>query len=302
MRMPMTRLLYYAAPAIVFATALHAQSTSNLVAFEVASVKSAAKSSPTRITPSSFEITLPLASLIAFAYRLPTMQVVDEESWVRTEVFEVRATLPDADARITATQRQEQISRMLQTLLAERFALRVRDEERVLPRYVLRVKDPKRTTAPGRFAAAPRCTAQYEAAKARPASSPLPAAPTAASPPLPPSDNKPSRCGFLYKNSNGNLVTWESAGASVEEFLSNVQMVLGAPVVNQTDIGDYIALRMTIAGGQDPQRALSPTNPQSLEGPSLATALARELNIDLKSEKGPVRVIAVQHAERPKPN
>ena len=105
-------------------------------AFEVASIKPAAPQAPGR-----FQITMggdpgrvdyrfvSLKNLIERAYSIKSYQISGPE-WLDAERFDVTAKLPDG-----AT--QQDVPRMLQTLLVERFKLTVHREEKTLPIYAI---------------------------------------------------------------------------------------------------------------------------------------------------------------------
>ena len=73
-----------------------------------------------------------LLSLIETAYGVSEDTVADGPSWLDTDLFDVRAKVPDGTTPAAA-------KLMLQSLLAERFGLVVRNEKRPMPRYVLTV-------------------------------------------------------------------------------------------------------------------------------------------------------------------
>jgi uncharacterized protein (TIGR03435 family) len=106
------------------------------IAFEVASVKPAAPQAPGR-----FQISMggdpgrinysfvSLKNLIERAYSIKSYQVSGPD-WMDSERFDVVAKLPDGA-------KQEDVPRMLQTLLAERFKLTIHREEKTLPVYAI---------------------------------------------------------------------------------------------------------------------------------------------------------------------
>ncbi|HEY4359986.1 MAG TPA: TIGR03435 family protein [Bryobacteraceae bacterium] len=73
-----------------------------------------------------------LLSLIETAYGVNEDSVGGGPSWLDTDIFEVIAKVPEGTNGATA-------KLMLQSLLAERFGLMVRNEKRPMPRYVLTV-------------------------------------------------------------------------------------------------------------------------------------------------------------------
>lgn len=73
-----------------------------------------------------------MLDLITFSYRVEENQVIGGPPWLNTDRFDISAKAPPA-----TTDEQRQL--MLQALLADRFKLAIRKEERPLPAYVLTV-------------------------------------------------------------------------------------------------------------------------------------------------------------------
>jgi uncharacterized protein (TIGR03435 family) len=90
---------------------------------------------------------LSLRDLIILAYRIKPYQLAGTADWMTTEVFDILATIPHGvstvkapcgdvrPCRVSATKAPE----MLQSLLAERFGLKIRRESREMPVYTLTV-------------------------------------------------------------------------------------------------------------------------------------------------------------------
>jgi uncharacterized protein (TIGR03435 family) len=103
-------------------------------AFEVASIK------PTKVSDSAYILNRPgdrftatnvtLRGLITRAYRIQNNQVDGGPSWVNSDAF-------DVEAKAEGNPSPEQVSLMVQALLAERFKLRMRNETRQVPIYTL---------------------------------------------------------------------------------------------------------------------------------------------------------------------
>jgi uncharacterized protein (TIGR03435 family) len=79
-------------------------------------------------------VALPMRDYIARAYRMKLYQVIGPD-WLTTERFDVNAKLP-------AGTTPEQIPEMLQSLLEERFQLKLHREKKELPVYALIVGKP----------------------------------------------------------------------------------------------------------------------------------------------------------------
>jgi len=73
-----------------------------------------------------------MLELITVAYRVEENQVIGGPPWLNTDRFDISAKAPPATS-------EDQIQLMLQALLADRFKLAIRKEDRPLPAYVLTV-------------------------------------------------------------------------------------------------------------------------------------------------------------------
>ncbi|MBV9743332.1 MAG: TIGR03435 family protein [Acidobacteriia bacterium] len=102
--------------------------------FAVASVKAVSDSAhwvnPQVVDPQRFHAITSLTQLILWAYRMRGFQILGDPSWLGREQFEIQAAAerPSSD---------EQIRRMLQELLADRFKLKLHSETREIPIYAL---------------------------------------------------------------------------------------------------------------------------------------------------------------------
>jgi uncharacterized protein (TIGR03435 family) len=123
-------------PAVLFSLAAFAQSPAPRVEFEVASVKPSPPPGPDSLAVgihidgamvrcTSFS----LKDYIALAYRVKNYQISGPE-WIASERFDIAAKLPAGAAR-------EQIRDMVQTLLLDRFQLKLHHETKEFPVYAL---------------------------------------------------------------------------------------------------------------------------------------------------------------------
>jgi uncharacterized protein (TIGR03435 family) len=134
--------IIYALGSVLLASALAgAQTPEPKLEFEVAAVKPADAQGPNgavslglRMDGSQARVALPLRELIAMAYRVKTYQVVGPD-WLSNLRFDINAKLP---AGSTA----DQVPRMLQSLLADRFGLKFHREPKEIPVYALMVGKP----------------------------------------------------------------------------------------------------------------------------------------------------------------
>ena len=85
-------------------------------------------------------------ALIRYAYSVPETRIDGGPSWMRSKAFDLEAksdpATDDQLSKLPSAEARERKQRMLQSLLADRFALKVHEETRTLPVYALvMVKD-----------------------------------------------------------------------------------------------------------------------------------------------------------------
>jgi uncharacterized protein (TIGR03435 family) len=100
---------------------------------------------------------LPARVLIAFAYNIPfgseRVRVLGGPDWLSSEQYEIQAKIDESSyaamQKMTAPQQREQVDLMEQSLLADRFKLKVHFETREMPGFTLTVAKggPKLTAA-----------------------------------------------------------------------------------------------------------------------------------------------------------
>jgi len=104
------------------------------------------------------DMILPISILITSAYNLPVgseSRIIGGPDWLRQDIdqFEIQAKIEDSDyaamQKMTPPQQREQVALMEQSLLADRFTLKVHFETREMPVYALVVAKggPKLTAA-----------------------------------------------------------------------------------------------------------------------------------------------------------
>jgi bla regulator protein blaR1 len=225
--------------------------------------------------------------LIAFAYNVKVFQVSGGPGWVSSDRYDIEAKEPDSVAeelpKLSIEERSARLKSMLQSLLADRFALKVNHTTKEFPGYALVVaKD-----GPKLHAATHGDT--YDNGMKTP-------------------DGRPVGRGGLALVGRGDL---EGQGVPWNQFVFALSQELGRTVVDQTGLkGDYdVQLKWTpdsissspIAepppgGGAEPQP------PPESTGPSIFTAVQEQLGLKLESTKVPTEVLAIDHIERPSAN
>ncbi len=206
-----------------------------------------------------------LKMLIMFAYGVAAYQISGAPSWMGVERWDIEAKTEGVQGSLP----REQFTVLLRRLVEDRFQLKYRRETRKMPIYALVV------TKTG-FRPKPHS----------PESSP----------------HRPEvQFGF------GSATFTES---SVAALAGNLTLNLDRPVMDRTGIqGNYdFTLQWTPApneGGAGgiglPPRA-EPPRPVDSNAPSLFTALQEQLGLKLKSTKGPVDILVIDHVVRPSEN
>ena len=260
--------------------------------FEVASVKRATDASGkvrvgdqvwtsvgARFMPGgAFEaVNATLGSVIRLAYGLREFQTVGGPEWVDTERFDIQARGPQGAV-------ESETPRRLQSLLAERFALKVHRETRDRPIYALVLARANGSLGP-----------RLRQSQGPPAPPGLGAAGGQCTPPGPPGPVSMRLCG----------VTMASL---VDTFLP---MYTGRRVVDRTgltggfDLALHFDNRQTAAGvGPGGGLPMSPqaAEPAATDAVSIFTALEEQLGLKLEPQTGPAEVLVIDRVERPTPN
>ena len=217
-----------------------------------------------------------LGSVIRLAYGLREFLVVGGPEWLNTDRFDIQARGPQGAVESDAPRR-------LQSLLAERFALKVHRETRDRPIYAL-------VLARGNGSLGPRLRQSQE-----PAAAGLAAAGGQCTPPGPPGPVSMKLCGVTM-------------AALVDTFLP---IYTGRTVVDRTgltggfDLALYFDNRQPAAGvgpggglPMPPQAA----EPAATDTVSIFTALEEQLGLKLEPQTGPAEVLVIDHVEPPTPN
>jgi len=231
---------------------------------------------------------MPLRELIRFAYDLKSdAQLTGEPSWVNSDRFDIEAKDDEAQAQVSSKLPPPEIAKqmrlMVQSLLADRFGLKVSHATKELPVYALVV-------ARG----GPRLT---------PTTAP-PIAPPGDLPPGSDSAKKPFNRGIMMKG-NGDLTGMAAPIAMLADVLSRQPELGNRLVQDKTGLtGDYDwTLKWTPASMDSSSSADGAAPPAGDPStPSLFTALQEQLGLKLESTKGPVDGLVIDHVEKPSAN
>lgn len=249
--------------------------------FEVASIK------PNHVSDGLFRLMfapdglsangLPVKMLIGFAYNMKDFQISGGPGWIDSERYDIEAKMDEttiaALKKLTPEQATEQRRLMLQSLLADRFNLKVSRASKELPIYALVVakNGPKLTKS--------------------------------ADPPSGPDGPGPrNRIRFQM----GEL---SATGAPISILVDQLARELDRKVVDKTGLeGRYdFTLHwnsdrqgLSAAGPADASQGPAPSSDSS--GPTIFTALQEQLGLKLESQKGPVETLIIESIAKPSEN
>jgi bla regulator protein blaR1 len=215
---------------------------------------------------------LPISILIESAYNLPVgsgSRILGGPEWLRQDIdqFEIQAKIEDSEyaamQKMTPAQQHERVALMEQSLLADRFRLKVHFEMRELPVYALVVAK--------------------SGAKLNPAK-----------------NEESSRISTL---SNGQGSEMTAIGITLEQFVRSPLLTGpadGRPVVDETGLRG--TFDFTLKWTPEQLAASAAATGVGVDAPSFFTAIREQLGLLLVPSKAPVEVIVIDHLEQPSEN
>ena len=203
--------------------------------------------------------------MLTQGYHLNDNQLINEPDWAKSERFDVKGKVADADAEAARKLSWDQKRVFFQQVLKERFGLVAHRETRELPEYAL-------TPAKGGV--------KLVDGKADPNVSP------------------DMRSGGFRTNMRGGVKKIDCAGMPIDllvQFLSNET---GRTVVNKVGLDGKYSYTLSWR----PAMAQAATDDAGDSTPDLFTAVQEQLGLKLEPVKGPVDVLVIDHLERPAAN
>jgi uncharacterized protein (TIGR03435 family) len=249
--------------------------------FEVASIRQSPPADSYRVSgsfsahSSSFRATnLDVANLLAFAYDVRRDQIQGLPDW--PAMFNVQAKSDNAVdqrlAQLTKDQEKMEQQHMLQTLLADRFKLKIRWETRQGPIYDLVVakKGPKMELAKGDPPSAEEQKAWGERS-------------------IPP----------LYQRGDSSTgFAFVAHGCSMSDLAETLAGQFSRPVVDRTGLKDKYDFKLHYQDVRLSDRSADDQNPT----PPLDMAIQDQLGLKLEPAKGPIQLLVIDHIEKPSEN
>lgn len=258
------------------------QSTlSSRLSFEVASIK------PTRIhgvnsiqiSPSGERFTttnVQTEQLIEWAYGLRPEQLSGGPNWLDTDTYDIEAKVDDVEVatmkNFSREDRRARVQLMLQSLLEDRFQMRIRRETKELSTTVL-------TIAKGGSKLSPSTASPSVAESAQSISA--------------------STVGISFIQGVNGKNGIEGHQASVASLARAISLMIRAPVADQTGLrGDYdfkLEWPATPMGDESAQ-------PSNTLNSGIYSVIEKQLGLKLDVRKVPLPTIVIEHIERPSPD
>lgn len=232
-----------------------------------------------------------LQGLFANSYGTPDYLIIGKPDWWSTEKYDVLAKTDGAVAeklqKLTQAERGVARDWMIEELLADRFKLKVHWETQQLPRYVmtvakrgLKIKEAPAGEDYGHFGAGGRGR---------------------------------SRAGFIMSTKPGETMF---NGVTITRLADSLGRALKRPVADETGLtGKYdLVLRQAptsreIENMEGPAAAAPPAAPNGqpalaaadpyVYGPLSPESIEKQLGLHLELKSGPVRVLVIDHVEKP---
>ena len=260
--------------------------------FEVASIKpnhSGDMSIGISFQPGRFTTTgATVKQLIAIAYDVRDFQVTGGPSWISSDRFDIDAKEPDGLSeelsKLSPDQRHDKMGALLQSLLADRFGLKVSHTTKEYPVYALVVA---------------KGGPKFQEAKAGDTY------PNGMKGP----DGHALGHGGMMRMGPGEL---EAQGVAVTFLVHQLAQQLGRNVLDQTGLKGTYDFQLKWAPDQSsPTMMQGPPGggpppdgapPPDASGPSIFTALQEQLGLRLESTKGPVDILIIDRVEQPSAN
>lgn len=272
-------------------------------AFEAASVKPAPTGArlaplhggPGTSSPGELTGAATFKTLLMRAYAMKDYQI-SGPAWIETDRYQI-------DAKIPAGAGKDDVARMLQTLLADRFALIVRRETRRLPIYTLAVAK----TGP-KLKPEPAETTANSSEEPRPAAPRLIPGPDGL-PDLAPDTQLPRSFEIVIGGSDGLLYKLWGRRETMQQLADRLSSHLARAVVDKTRLtGQYdftLVWSAEAAGGAVPRTNPPPdeidmhSTPVNTAGaPDLIAAVRSQLGLELTATRGPLQILIVAKAEK----
>jgi len=213
------------------------------------------------------------------------LEIMGGPGWIHSDQYDLAAKAEDnaGVARMSGP--------MLQTLLEDRFRLKIHRETKEAAVYALTVAKSGLKLQPAKEGG---CVARD-----------LDHLP----PPIAPGQMEPHLCDEVVIRMSGEYLTIEGHGMKMAEFTQGISFdpLLDRPVIDKTGFEGLFDFHLKCSrrlrdGGGKGGGSGSPVVPAEVPGSSISVALQEQLGLKLVPEKGPVELLVIDHVERPTAN
>jgi uncharacterized protein (TIGR03435 family) len=244
---------------------------------------------------------VPARLLIRNAFRVQDSQLVGLPDWTRSERFDITAKAEDPNPT------PEMIAEMMQSLLAERFALVTHRETRELPVYDLVLARPDGRLGPELKVSTADCEAMRGRGRGAPPEGGRMTMPLGRGAPPPGGPGSAAGRGAagatppcMTRMMPGNLT---ASGSTLDQLASLLEPQAGRIVRNKTGLTGGYDFSLTFTPEQLPVGGRGADASAPIDAaPSLFTALQEQLGLKLDSQRAPIEVVVVDRVERPTPD
>ena len=241
--------------------------------------------------PSRFSAeNITLQQLITYAYELQAFEIFGGPSWATSDRFDIAATMQPPPTRSDPRDGPPRNRRLLRALLAERFKLVVHEERREMPVYSLVMARPDR-----KFGERLR---PFEGECMEPGAVPDSlTAPWLA--PTPDPGKGPRPC--MLFTGVGRL---SASGTTLSNLASTLARfpAVSRRVIDRTGLTGQFDFDLEWTPLVTPPGVVTPDRPSSETGPTIFTALQKQLGLRLESTKETIAVLVIDSVNPPSPN
>ena len=216
-----------------------------------------------------------IENLISGAYGVNIFQIEGVPNWPWPAVFMIEAKSDrEADAKMAALTKEEQVAEqqhMLQALLEERFQLKVHWKTKEGDVYNLVVA--KGGSKLGAEGSMPPSADELKVFEGRPVSP-------------------------LYQKNDGQGYDFIAHGCPMGQWARMLTAMFGRPVIDKTGLTGKYDFVFKYKGRWDRDRDADDLDPM----PPMDQALQEELGLKVEAAKGPVKVLVIDHIDKPSAN
>jgi uncharacterized protein (TIGR03435 family) len=237
---------------------------------------------------------LPLVTLIRSAYRLQDSQLVGAPDWIETTRYDITAKADRDLPRSSPIGPPSTGMLMLQSLLEERFKLKVHSEVRDIPIYALVTAHSPARPGPNLARSNVDCQPVGDAGRK-------------SAPPAP----KQGERGWPQCGTSMGFGEIRAGARPMTVLASMLAQVVRRNVIDRTALSGAFDFDLRWTPDTLPARPPGTPADQSIRvngvdidpnGPSIFTAVQEQLGLRLEATRGPVDVLVVDHVERPSPD